>query len=74
MLCDAVFSRQPPRRLMAPIRFRLVVAPTPRITGGSGKANVNDSFKILNKDNSISPETVVEFPQRRQLKLPQNAC
>jgi hypothetical protein len=35
---------------------------------------VNDSFKILNKDNSISPETVVEFPQRRQLKLPQNAC
>jgi hypothetical protein len=39
MLCDAVSSRRAPRRLMAPIRFRLVVAPTPRITGGSGKAN-----------------------------------
>ena len=34
---------------------------------------VNDSFKIPNKDNSISPKTVVEFPQRRQLNIPKNA-
>ena len=42
-------------------------------TIGTWRALVNDSFKIPNKDNSMSPKTVVEFPQRRQLNIPKNA-